>query len=101
MKKTLALLTVAALAGSVASAAEISGKVKLTGTPPAEKTIPLDAACGKSSPANQDPDAGNPDGGNPDGGNNPGTCLGSSLLSDLGKPGKLLVGSLQIHFLIL
>jgi plastocyanin len=32
------------------SAAEITGKVKLTGTPPAEKDIPLDAACGKVQP---------------------------------------------------
>jgi hypothetical protein len=47
MKKILTVLTVAALAGSVASAAEVSGKVKLTGTPPPEKPITLDAACGK------------------------------------------------------
>lgn len=47
MKTILSALTVAALAGSVASAAEISGKVKLSGTPPPEKTITLDAACGK------------------------------------------------------
>lgn len=46
MKKTLSLLTLAAFAGSL-SAAEISGKVKLTGTPPPEKQITLDAACGK------------------------------------------------------
>jgi hypothetical protein len=49
MKMTLSFLTLAALAGTV-SAAEISGKVKLTGTPPPEKQIPLDAACGKASP---------------------------------------------------
>jgi len=51
MKTTLTLLTIAALAGSAATAAEISGKVKLTGTPPAEKPITLDAACGKLQPA--------------------------------------------------
>ena len=50
MKTTLTVLTLAALAGTVASAAEISGKVKLTGTPPAEKIIALDAMCGKLSP---------------------------------------------------
>jgi hypothetical protein len=50
MKRTLIVLTVAALAGSAASAAEISGKVKLTGTPPPEKPIVLDAACGKIQP---------------------------------------------------
>jgi plastocyanin len=47
MKFTLTALTVAALAGSAVSAAEISGKVKLSGTPPPEKTITLDALCGK------------------------------------------------------
>src|ERR1044071_8569340 len=47
MKMTLKILTVAALAGSVASAAEISGKIKLTGTPPPEKPITLDVGCGK------------------------------------------------------
>jgi hypothetical protein len=47
MKKTLFVLSVAALAGSVASAAEISGKIKLTGTPPPEKQITPDAMCGK------------------------------------------------------
>ncbi len=50
MKTTLTLLTLAAVA-SVASAAEISGKVKLTGTPPPEKTQPSDAACGKAGNA--------------------------------------------------
>ena len=50
MKTILTVLTLAAFAGTVASAAEISGKVKLTGTPPAEKTITLDAMCGKLSP---------------------------------------------------
>ena len=48
MKKTLTVLTLAALAASVASAAEISGKVTLSGTPLPEKVIPLDAACGKA-----------------------------------------------------
>ena len=47
MKKTLLVLSVAALAGSVASAADISGKIKLTGTPPPEKQITPDAMCGK------------------------------------------------------
>lgn len=50
MKMTLTALTVAACAVSVATAAEISGKVKLSGTAPAEKTITLDAACGKLQP---------------------------------------------------
>lgn len=50
MKKTLTVLTCAALAGSVASAAEISGKIKLSGTPPPEKTITMDANCGKLQP---------------------------------------------------
>ncbi len=49
MKTTLTVLTLAALAGA-ASAGEISGKVKLNGTPPPEKTITPDAACGKLSP---------------------------------------------------
>jgi hypothetical protein len=47
MKMTLGIITVAALAGSLASAAEITGKIKLTGTPPPEKQIQLDAMCGK------------------------------------------------------
>src|SRR5690349_19510278 len=47
MKITLTVLSVAALAGSVASAAEISGKIKVTGTPPPEKQITLDPLCGK------------------------------------------------------
>lgn len=50
MKKTLTVLTLAALAASVASAAEISGKVTLSGTPLPEKAITLDAACGKLQP---------------------------------------------------
>jgi plastocyanin len=50
MKKTLTVLTVAVLAGSVASAAEISGKVKLNGTPPPEKPITLDPPCAKLQP---------------------------------------------------
>ena len=48
MKMTLTVLTLAAFAAT-ASAAEISGKVKLTGTPPPEKAIPLDAACGTAA----------------------------------------------------
>ncbi len=47
MKQTLTILTVAAVAGTFATAAEISGKVTLTGTPPPEKPIALDAQCGK------------------------------------------------------
>ena len=47
MKMTLALVTVAAFAGSLASAAEISGKIKLEGTAPPEKQIAFDPACGK------------------------------------------------------
>jgi plastocyanin len=50
MKKTLTVLTVAVLAGSVASSAEISGKVKLNGTPPPEKPITLDPPCAKLQP---------------------------------------------------
>ena len=50
MKKTLTVLSLVALAASVATAAEISGKVTLAGTPPAEKVITLDAACGKLQP---------------------------------------------------
>jgi plastocyanin len=46
MKTTLTFFTIAAVAGA-ASAAEISGKVKLTGTPPPEKSTASDAACGK------------------------------------------------------
>lgn len=49
MKSYLSYLTVAALVGSVqlASAADLTGKVKLKGTPPEEKTIQMDATCGK------------------------------------------------------
>lgn len=47
MKLTLGIITVAAVAGSCASAAEITGKIKLAGTPPPEKQIQLDAMCGK------------------------------------------------------
>ena len=50
MKTTLTVLTVAALAGSVASGADITGKIKLNGTPPPEKKITLDAMCGKLAP---------------------------------------------------
>ena len=45
MKTTLTVLTLAALAGT-ASAAEISGKVKLSGTPPPEKSEAADVGCG-------------------------------------------------------
>jgi hypothetical protein len=51
MKTTLTVLTVATLAGGVALGAEITGKIKLTGTPPPEKKITLDAMCGKLAPA--------------------------------------------------
>ena len=51
MKTTLTVLTVATLAGSVALGAEITGKIKLTGTPAPEKKITLDAMCGKLAPA--------------------------------------------------
>jgi len=47
MKLTLGIITAAALAGSFASAADITGKVKLSGTPPPEKQIQLDPTCGK------------------------------------------------------
>ena len=49
MKSTSAFLVIAALAGSfqAASAAELSGKVKLKGTPKPEVPIQLDATCGK------------------------------------------------------
>lgn len=50
MKKTLILLAVAMSAGSIASAAEISGTVKLNGTPPPEKPITLDPPCAKLQP---------------------------------------------------
>lgn len=50
MKTYLTCFAVAAVAGSVQllSAAEVSGKVKLSGTPPPEKTIEMDATCGKA-----------------------------------------------------
>src|ERR1043165_9773725 len=47
MKLTLGIITAAALAGSFATAADITGKVKLSGTPPPEKQIQLDPTCGK------------------------------------------------------
>lgn len=50
MKTILTVLTIAAFGGAAACAAEISGKVTLTGTPPPEKQIVPDAACGKMSP---------------------------------------------------
>ena len=50
MKTTWTVLTIATLAGTAVSAAEISGKVKLNGTPPPEKPITLDVACGKLQP---------------------------------------------------
>jgi hypothetical protein len=52
MKHASILLTAVMAMGALhlATAAEITGKVKLTGTPPPEKPIPLDAACGKVQP---------------------------------------------------
>jgi hypothetical protein len=53
MKFNLTFLSIAALAGSfhiAASAAEISGKVKLNGTPKPEIPIQMDATCGKLQP---------------------------------------------------
>src|SRR5439155_15109662 len=49
MKSTFAFMVIVALAGSfrAASASEISGKVKLKGTPKPEVPIQLDATCGK------------------------------------------------------
>jgi len=47
MKLTLGLMAVTAVAGSYVTAAEITGKVKLSGTPPPEKQIALDPICGK------------------------------------------------------
>ena len=51
MKSTSAFLVIAAVAGSfqAASGAELSGKVKLKGTPKPEIPIQLDATCGKLS----------------------------------------------------
>lgn len=47
MKLILGLMATAAVAGSFATAADLTGKVTLTGTPPPEKQIQLDPACGK------------------------------------------------------
>jgi hypothetical protein len=49
MKSYLPCITAAALFASfqLAGAADIAGKVKLKGTPPPEKTIDMDATCGK------------------------------------------------------
>jgi hypothetical protein len=47
MKLSLALIGVTALAGTCVTAAEISGKVTLNGTPPPEKQIQFDPVCGK------------------------------------------------------
>ncbi len=48
MKMTNRLLVAAALMGTMqwASAADITGKITLTGTPPPEKDLPLDPSCG-------------------------------------------------------
>ena len=52
MTSTLRFLTILAACAAWQSldAAEITGKVKLTGTPPPEKPIPLDANCTKVQP---------------------------------------------------
>ena len=49
MKMNKRFLIAAALMGAMhtASAADITGKITLTGTPPPEKELPLDAMCGK------------------------------------------------------
>ena len=49
MKNEIKVLAIAVVVGSVQmlSAAEISGKIKLKGTPPAEKQIDMDTNCGK------------------------------------------------------
>jgi len=47
MKLILGVVGMTALAGACVTAAEISGKVTLTGTPPAEKQIQFDPTCGK------------------------------------------------------
>jgi plastocyanin len=47
MKSTLGIIALTALAGSAVTAAEISGKVTLSGTPPPEKQIQFDPTCGK------------------------------------------------------
>jgi len=47
MKLILASITATALAGSFVTAADITGKVKLNGTAPAEIPVQLDPTCGK------------------------------------------------------
>lgn len=49
MKLTTQLLMAAVVAGAtqMASAADITGKITLKGTPPPEKELPLDPSCGK------------------------------------------------------
>lgn len=51
--KTLTMMTGVLLAAGVlsAGAADVVGKITLAGTPPAEKTLPLDPACGKLWPS--------------------------------------------------
>ena len=44
------MVTAFAGVAAAATAGDITGKVKLTGTPPEEKTISLDAICGKLAP---------------------------------------------------
>ena len=48
MKMTKRILTAASIvaATQLASAADITGKITLKGTPPPEKVLPLDATCG-------------------------------------------------------
>ena len=52
MKTSFSLLAAFALAGSlqISSAADVTGKITLKGTPPPEKPITLDAVCGKMQP---------------------------------------------------
>ncbi|MFA6547247.1 MAG: hypothetical protein WCS99_22710 [Limisphaerales bacterium] len=46
MKSLILTLTAVVLAGT-ASAGDVTGKISLKGTPPPEKEIPMDPACGK------------------------------------------------------
>jgi hypothetical protein len=50
IKFSLAIGTVLALGTGALQAGEISGKVILSGTPPAEQPLPMDATCGKLHP---------------------------------------------------
>ena len=52
MKKSIIVLAAVALTSSLqlATAGDLTGKVTLKGTPPAERTIEMDATCGKMHP---------------------------------------------------